>query len=538
MNTLSDLDRPTLLVVDDVPQNVEIIAEYLSEDYDCQCAFSGDEALALLAPADLPLPDLILLDVMMPGMDGYAVCRALKAEARIRGIPVIFVTAKQDTESEVAALAAGGVDFIHKPIVPETLRARVGLHLALRRRELELQRLNEELAAATASKSLFLASMSHEIRTPMNVVLGLAQLLEREPLGEEPLEMVRRIRAAGDSLLGIINDILDFSKIEAGQFELEHRVFGLEESLRHIGNLLEETARGKGLRLLLEAPPLPGWLAGDPLRLEQVLINLTSNAIKFTERGEVTLRARSLTCDASTVRLRFEVSDTGIGLSPAACARLFQPYTQAETGTARRFGGTGLGLSISKRLVELMGGAIGVESREGVGSTFWFELAFERREDAPPDSAVETFRVAGPRLRGLRVLVADDNPVNLYLAEHVLRKEGAEVTQAQDGRQVLDLLQARPGAYDLVLMDIQMPVMDGLEATRMIRRELQLTTLPVIALSAGVMAAERQQALEAGVDDFLPKPMNLDRMAEMILKYCSAEREITQVGLSVPEARS
>ena len=520
MSTLPDPDRPTLLVVDDVPQNVEVIAEYLSDDYDCQCAFSGDEALVLLAQDDLPLPDLILLDVMMPGMDGYAVCRTLKAEARTRGIPVIFVTAKQDTESEVAALAAGGMDFIHKPIVPETLRARVGLHLALRRRELELLRLNDQLAAATASKSLFLASMSHEIRTPMNAVLGLAQMLEREPLGEEPLEMVRRIRAAGDSLLNIINDILDFSKIEAGQLELEHRVFGLEQTLGNIANLLEETARGKGLRLRLEPPALSGQLSGDPLRLEQVLINLISNAIKFTERGEIVLRARVLAGDERTARLRFEVSDTGIGLSPAARARLFNPYAQAEPGTARRFGGTGLGLSISKRLVERMGGEIGVESQEDVGSTFWFELAFDRRDDAPPEHAVETPRAEGPCLQGLHVLVADDNPINLYLAEHALRKEGAEVTQARDGRQVLDLLRARPGVHDLVLMDVQMPVMDGLEATRMIRGELQLTTLPVIALSAGVMAEERRQALEAGVDDFLPKPMNLDRLAEMILKYC------------------
>jgi signal transduction histidine kinase len=515
-------ERPTLLVVDDMPQNVEVIAEYLSEAYDSQCAFSGEEALALLAQEDLPLPDLIMLDVMMPGMDGYAVCRSLKKNARTRSIPVIFVTAKQDIESEVAALAVGGVDFIHKPIVPETLRARVGVHLALRCREMELERLNEQLAVATASKSFFLASMSHEIRTPMNAILGFAKLLEDEPITEDQRQMAHHINRAGRSLLGIINDILDFSKIEAGQISVEQRPFHLSELLTHIDNLMGSVAQGKGLTLRLEAreeTAVAGRLSGDVLRIEQVLINLVGNAIKFTPQGGVTLRVTPVSITESCARLRFDIEDTGIGLGPEAVAKLFSPFTQADSGIARRFGGTGLGLAISKCLVELMGGTIGVDSTLGIGSTFWFELPFERLADEEQPASIAA-EVKGPRLRGLRLLVVDDSSINLKLAERVLQREGAKVTLMKDGQLALDGLRAHPEAFDLVLMDIQMPVMDGLTATRAIREELGLDTLPVIALTAGVLAEEKQNALDAGVNDFLPKPMDLDLMAAMIRRYC------------------
>ena len=386
--------------------------------------------------------------------------------------------------------------------------------------EVKVAERTREAEAANAAKSQFLASMSHEIRTPMNAVLGLSQLLTDEPLTKDQQQMVQNINTAGRSLLSIINDILDSSKIEAGQLALEQQPFKMANLLGHVESLMNAVAQEKGLTLALtEESPIAGQVIGDALRIEQVLLNLVGNALKFTEQGGVTVQVIPVSITKSSARLRFEIQDTGIGLSPDEVARLFQPFTQADTSIARRFGGTGLGLSISKRLVELMGGEIGVTSTYGIGSTFWFELPFDRLpdEEKPKSSATE---VKGPRLEGLRLLVVDDSQINLYLAERVLKREGAEVTLMKDGQQALDALRTHPQGYDLVLMDIQMPVMDGLAATRAIREELGLVTLPVIALTAGVLAEEKQNALDAGVNDFLPKPMDLGLMASMIRSYC------------------
>ena len=378
-----------------------------------------------------------------------------------------------------------------------------------------------QLQAASLAKSQFLAHMSHEIRTPMNAILGFAQVLAREDLMPEHRAMIQHINQSGRSLLGIINDILDFSKIEAGQLSLDMRPFRLASLLEQVDSLLGALAREKGLVLRIETPPITGLLVGDALRLEQVLINLTGNAIKFTETGSVVIRVQPLNVSEDAVHLRFDVEDTGIGMADETQANLFQPFSQADSSITRRFGGTGLGLSISKRLVELMGGRIGVESALGVGSNFWFDVSFERLAEEEKTKTTPE-EVTGPRLQGLRLLVVDDNQINLLLAEKALTREGAEVVLVQDGLQAIDCLKSEPSGFDLVLTDIQMPVMDGLTATRAIRQELKLESLPVIALTAGVLAEERQQALDAGINDFLPKPMDLDVMANMIRSYCPA----------------
>ena len=396
--------------------------------------------------------------------------------------------------------------------------------------ERELAQARDAAETANRAKGEFLAHMSHEIRTPMNVVLGLAQVLHREPLTPTQRDLVGRIQTAGQSLLVIINDILDLSKIEAEQLRLEPRPFVLGALLERVETLMAPGAQAKGLLLRVAAPPAlpgspPGGLIGDDLRLEQVLINLIGNAVKFTAQGQVTLAVRILRTEAAAVRLRFTVQDTGIGIAAEALGRLFTPFTQAEEGITRRCGGTGLGLAISKRLVALMGGEIGVASRLGRGSTFWFELSLARAgaDDgalapvAPLGGTVS--RPTAPRLAGAHFLVVDDSAMNRDLVERALTLEGATATLAADGQQALQVLGSRPGAFDAVLMDVRMPVMDGLTATRLIRGDLGLTALPVIALTAGVLAEEREAARAAGIDAFLPKPLDLEQLTALLLHW-------------------
>lgn len=391
-----------------------------------------------------------------------------------------------------------------------------------KRDEARLRQARAAAEAASTAKSEFLANMSHEIRTPMNAVLGLAQMLEREPLSHDQLTMVREIRAAGRSLLNILDDILDFSKIEAGRLRIEMRPFLLAPVLAHLESLLGNAARAKSIALCIEpSTELEGGLIGDPLRLTQILVNMIGNSIKFTEQGEIRVRVQRVDSEGPAVRVRFEIHDTGVGIAPDVLNGLFTPFTQADTSTTRRFGGTGLGLSICKRLVELMGGTLGAESTVGVGSSFWFELSFERAAgvEAVPPAPPQHMESSGPRLNGRRFLVVEDNALNQDVVARALKREGAEVTLAGDGQQALHHLRMHPESFDAVLMDVQMPVMDGLTATRSIRTELGLNELPVIAFTASVLGRQEQEAFAAGVNDFLPKPLDLEQMVAVLLHW-------------------
>jgi signal transduction histidine kinase len=358
---------------------------------------------------------------------------------------------------------------------------------------------------AAGAKSSFLAAMSHEIRTPLTSVLGMADLLATEDLAERQNGYVEAIRASGRHLLTILNDILDFSRIEADRLELERIDFTLGGVLGELRSLVAPQAAERDLAVVFKlderAPPM---VRGDPTRLRQVLFNLLGNALKFTQRGRISIAARQTAKDGRIARLRFEVRDTGVGIPPERQAALFEPFSQHDASTTRRYGGTGLGLAICKRLVEAMGGAIGVESAPGAGSLFWFEVPLEIGDPAAAAAARPASEPGSTP--PLRVLVAEDMRMNRELLRAMLGRHGHEVTLAQDGAEAVDW--AERERFDLVLMDVRMPVMDGMEAARRIRRlPSPAGTVPILGLTANVMEAERRRCVEAGMDMILTKPV-------------------------------
>ena len=384
----------------------------------------------------------------------------------------------------------------------------------LRARQREL---TDDLKRASEARSEFLAAMSHEIRTPMTGVLGMVDLLAAEQLSAQQRGYVESMRSSGRHLLSIINDVLDFTRIESGKLELEDIDFALPEVLETLRSLVNPLAVERGLALAIELPPgTPHVLRGDPLRLRQVLLNLASNAIKFTEKGGVTVavshRPRT---DAPGWWMRFEVRDTGIGIAPEKLRQLFAPFTQADRSISRQYGGSGLGLAISKRLVQAMDGTIGASSRPGEGSVFHLEVPLPPGD---PANLADEAKGAATEVAPQRILVAEDVEVNRAILRAALEREGHQVAFAHDGAQAVALVQREP--FDLVLMDVQMPVMDGVEATRRIRRmPPPLRDIPILGLTANVMAHEREKYLGAGMDECLHKPVEWDRLYAAIAQH-------------------
>ena len=396
--------------------------------------------------------------------------------------------------------------------------------------EIAERRLAEEAAqAANRAKSVFLANMSHEIRTPMTGVLGMIDLVRLSALPAEEKEYLELARSSADSLLSLLNDILDLSKIEAGRLDLAPMAFSIRRSVAEAVRMFEVTTHKKGLELIAQVDSnVPDMLVGDTLRLRQVLVNLVGNAVKFTERGSVSVRVGLETKSSSEVIVCVQVTDTGVGIAAEKQQMIFDPFRQADGSTARRHGGTGLGLTISARLVELMGGHIRVESELGKGSAFCFTIrlvpaSVEARVQLAHDlrAAPLGAGAAHSRKRSLRILVAEDNPVSQKLVGELLKKEGHDVALVGNGGEAVAAVQANP--FDLVLMDVQMPAMDGYEATAAIRRAENVRRTPIVAMTAHSMKGDEEKCIEAGMDDYLSKPIDFANLRAILERWAPSE---------------
>jgi len=413
-----------------------------------------------------------------------------------------------------------------------TERVRTARELELYRNHLEelVQARTRELAdarqvaeEASRAKSTFLANMSHEIRTPMNAILGMAHLIRRDGVSASQEERLSKIDSAAQHLLGVINDILDLSKIEAGKIQLEQAPVDASRLLDRVVVILGERARARNLSLKVESDLPPTALLGDPTRIVQCLINYTGNAIKFTEQGEIILRARKLRETADSVEIRFEVEDTGIGIDSVIMPQLFNAFSQADDSITRKYGGTGLGLSITRRLAESMGGKAGATSQPGAGSTFWFTAWLDKAGDQTVQAETAIFQPDARQLesiRGARILLVEDEPINQEIAREFLTDLHLQIDTAANGREALSC--AAKAQYGLILMDMQMPEMGGLEATQRIRQLAGYGEVPIIAMTANAFADKKAECLAAGMNDFLHKPVEPEELTARVAHWLLA----------------
>ncbi len=542
-----------ILIVDDNPTNIKVLSSFLKENGFKVLVFRDSESTLQMVPKISP--DLILLDVMMPEIDGFELCRRLKESPATQDIPVIFMTALSDTVDKVKGLTIGGVDYITKPIQYEEVLARINVHLRLYSLTKQLQESKQAAEAANFAKSEFLANMSHELRTPLNSILGFAQILQRsKTMTDEELDNIRIIYQSGSHLLTLIDDILDLAKIEAQKMELDPTDFPFPSFLRGVVEICRIRAQQKGISFTYQPTfQLPTTIHADEKRLRQVLINLLVNAIKFTNRGGIIFKVEVLENGESGIRncedfnqianlqskiqnpkskiqnwkIRFQVEDTGVGMTSEQLEKIFLPFEQVGN-THYKAEGAGLGLAISQKLIQMMGSTLQVTSQPGVGSIFWMDLDLPVATALPQTAKLDQPSAAKPgqldlqlaQQLPLRILLAEDNAVNQKVALHLLKLLGYRADVVQNGQEVISSL--RRQSYDVVLMDVQMPEMDGLEATRRICQEWSKGSRPrIIAVTANAMQEDREVCLAAGMNDYISKPIRLEALVQA-LRQCRA----------------
>ena len=539
-------ERNSVLIVDDEKSNIITLTRILGDEYTVKVANNGAYALKV---AQSQKPELILLDILMPGMDGYEVMEKLRQTEETKDIPVIFISGLDSEEAEEKGLSLGAADYISKPFKPTVVKLRVYNQIQIIRQLRTIERLNsnlssamgdlesamEELKQSSHAKSTFLANMSHEIRTPMNAIIGISEiLLQSDGLTDEIKTGIGKIYNSSDLLLGIINDILDMSKIEAGKMETTIEDYDVASLINDTVNLNLMRFSHKPLEFKLEVnADTPAHLTGDALRIKQILNNLLSNAVKYTKKGEVVFSVDFTRCedDDKKIILVFSVKDTGVGMSEKELAKLFDDYTRFNMEANRQTQGTGLGMSITHNLLLLMGGEIDVKSKPGEGSLFVVKIPQKRvsnsvlgEETAQSLKNFDTNSLLNNKKSSIirtpmpygSVLVVDDVETNLYVARGLLKPYKLKIETAMSGRESIDMIIGGK-SYDIVFMDHMMPGMDGIEATKRLR-EVGYTS-PIVALTANAVSGQAEVFLQNGFDGFISKPVDVRELDSALRKF-------------------